>query len=68
MNYSSKTVKTKSTKGFLELTRPLLVADTNLLIENIVMLEMKALQSIGTLSDIVRLQQNEIINEIALRN
>lgn len=69
MNKSNKKiVVTSSMKGFLELTRPLLTANDELLLETLVLLELKGSNSLGTLSEIVKLQKAEIVNEIALRN
>jgi len=61
-------VTTNSSKRFLELTKPLITAETDLLLENLVLLEIKSFNSIGTLSEIVELQKAEIINELASRN
>ena len=61
-------VTINSSKRFLELTKPLITAETDLLLENLVLLEIKSFNSIGTLSEIVELQKAEIINELASRN
>ena len=68
--YSEKLVKDQigPTKKFIELTRPLLETDYQTLVETLLYLDLKSPELLGSASEIVKLQKQEIINEIALRN
>jgi hypothetical protein len=57
-----------STKKFIDMMRPLMTAEMSDMTETLLALEMRSLDSMGTLSEIVKLQKREIINEIASRN
>jgi hypothetical protein len=57
-----------NTKQFIDMMRPLMTAEMSDITESLIALEMRSFDSMGTLSEIVKLQKREIITEIANRN
>lgn len=57
-----------SNKKFIEMTRPLLSADYKDMAQSLLLLEMKSMESMGSVSKIIELQKQEILTELALRN
>lgn len=53
---------------FIAMTRPLITADNKTMMQILLELELRNQGVYGVASKILKLQQQEIINEIALRN
>lgn len=53
---------------FIAMTRPLITADTKTMYEILLELELRNQGVYGSTAKILKLQQSEILNEIALRN
>lgn len=68
MQKKSKSVITKPTKQFIELTKPYTTNPTSELYEALLILQLKGTDSYGVMSEIVKLQSQSILNEIASRN
>jgi len=58
----------RSNDEFIATTRPLISADTKTMLEILLELELRNQGTYGSASKILKLQQSEILNEIALRN
>tara|TARA_R110000751_G_scaffold294631_2_gene402629 strand:- start:560 stop:766 length:207 start_codon:yes stop_codon:yes gene_type:complete len=58
----------RSNDEFIATTRPLISADTKTMLEILLELELRNQGTYGSASKILKLQQTEILNEIALRN
>ena len=68
MEIKNKAFTVGNTEQFIAMTRPLIEADNRTMVETLLLLDMKSQGVYGCASEILKLQQKEILNEISLRN